>query len=434
MISYIIQTLIFQAVFFFIYEFLLKKETLFKENRLYLIVSQGIVLLLPFVYFPSIQKQMPVVLTNTYEEVTLNINRVTSLETLPFQSNAFSFRLEWLLFLGMFIALCLFLFKIFRLFKQIVKRETISIEGGKLVLLPESTNAFSFFNIIFLGEGISKEKQREIINHELIHIKQRHSLDLLFFELLRIVCWFNPFVYLYQKRVTELHEFLVDEAMVYKDDMDSYTQSILNTIFQTKGVSFTNEYFKSSLIKKRIQMMHKTKSSKRKQFNYLVVIPICLAAIIYISCTKADSNSVEENSLVISEFRTGDIPECLGIEPIFDKKIDNYLSIKNDKEGRELDAVVTLVKEGKAKGEGTPIRRVFVEKNTSYTMKNIPEGIYYIEINSGNEWVEKTNTDGTCTGEFRKDAKYKKESILDFNIIKTPNGFEVPNYEVTLED
>src|SRR5690606_23050570 len=126
------------------------------------------------------------------------------------------------------------------------------IVGGNL--------AFSFFRNIFLGEEIQKDKKRElqIVAHELVHVRQRHSLDLIFFELARIPLWFNPLVYLYQARMAELHEFIAD-AQVVKAERKEHFQLLLSQTFQTQNISFVNQFFKGSLIKMRISMMQKNR-------------------------------------------------------------------------------------------------------------------------------------------------------------------------------
>jgi beta-lactamase regulating signal transducer with metallopeptidase domain len=76
--------------------------------------------------------------------------------------------------------------------------------------LPNTNTAFSFFKSIFLGEQLSEIQKANILLHEKIHIDQHHSIDLLFFEVLRILFWFNPLVYVYQKKMILLQEFTAD--------------------------------------------------------------------------------------------------------------------------------------------------------------------------------------------------------------------------------
>jgi len=87
-----------------------------------------------------------------------------------------------------------------------------------------------------------KSKDLQIINHELIHCKQKHSLDLLFFEILKIVLWFNPLVYVYQKRITLLHEYISDAEVVKETDKKVYFNRLLSETFSVENISFINQF------------------------------------------------------------------------------------------------------------------------------------------------------------------------------------------------
>jgi beta-lactamase regulating signal transducer with metallopeptidase domain len=147
------------------------------------------------------------------------------------------------------------------------------------VIVPNSEVAFSFFRSIFLGEKVVEADHEGIIQHELVHIKQRHSLDLLFFELMRIVGWFNPLVYIYQNRISEMHEFIAD-AQVTKTHKKEQYQLLLSQVFQTQNISFINQFHQSSLIKKRIVMLTKAKSKQILKLKYLVLAPVVMAMLV----------------------------------------------------------------------------------------------------------------------------------------------------------
>jgi TonB family protein len=135
------------------------------------------------------------------------------------------------------------------------------------------------------------EKDHEsIIQHELVHIGQRHSWDLMFFELMRIIGWFNPLVYVYQNRVSELHEFIAD-ANVAKNHKSEQYQLLLSQVFKTQHISFINPFFKSSLVKKRIVMLQKSKSKKVWQLKYLLLLPLLVGILVYTSL-EAQENGI----------------------------------------------------------------------------------------------------------------------------------------------
>ena len=134
------------------------------------------------------------------------------------------------------------------------------LESITIIKLKTSKSAYSFFNFVFLGELISEDEKQTILSHEKVHVREKHSADLIWFELLKIVFWFNPFIYLYQYRIKEAHEYIADERTM-KVNSKTYQNVLLNQLFQSQNLSFVNPFFKKSLIKNRLIMLSKSKSN-----------------------------------------------------------------------------------------------------------------------------------------------------------------------------
>src|SRR5690606_17507209 len=183
---------------------------------------------------------------------------------------------------GMFLSAFLFGYKLYQIIQLKRKGEIQYFEKFTRVVVRDSNMAFSFFRSIFLGDRVPGEDYKSIVQHELVHIKQRHSLDLLFFEGMRIIAWFNPLVYVYQSRISELHEFIAD-AQVAKTHRAEQYQLLLSQVFQTRYISFVNPFFKTSLIKKRIVMLQKTESKQIWRLKYLLMLPLVVGMLVYTS-------------------------------------------------------------------------------------------------------------------------------------------------------
>uniref|UniRef100_UPI004048E8EB M56 family metallopeptidase n=1 Tax=Polaribacter sp. TaxID=1920175 RepID=UPI004048E8EB len=177
-----------------------------------------------------------------------------------------------------------FLVKLAKIIRLIIENEQIDKKFYKLILLSKQSKAFSFFHFIFLGKNIAEDKQEKIIQHELVHSQQKHSIDLLVFEFLRICMWFNPMIYIYQRRITLLHEYISDAEMVKTTEKHDYFNKLLSEAFQVENVSFVNQFYKHSLIKKRITMMKKNKSNPFKKAKYLLLLPLLASMLVYTSC------------------------------------------------------------------------------------------------------------------------------------------------------
>ena len=326
MIQYILECIAFQLLFLGIYDFFLKRETFFQWSRVYLLGTFVLSLILPWVKIEAFKQKVPQTFAAYPEylwglqnaEVVVNSKDVT-LWNVTWQ--------EGVLYGGMIVALLFFSLKIRQLYLLKKRGEQVQFPNFTQVIITNSSIAFSFFKSIFIGDKVLKMKHDTIIAHELVHIKQGHTWDLLFFELMRIIAWFNPLVYVYQNRISELHEFIAD-AHVAKEDKSEQYQQLLSQVFQTEHISFINQFFTKSLIKKRIVMLQKSKSKKVWQLKYLLLIPMVLGMLLYSSCEvvskNEDSESINETSLKsgteIYFSNVEHVPVFPGCENVTDKK------------------------------------------------------------------------------------------------------------------
>ncbi|MEM9687647.1 MAG: M56 family metallopeptidase, partial [Bacteroidota bacterium] len=242
-------------------------------------------ILLPFVRLKSLANVIPREYVIPLPEVILGTTeRIPADDPASSLWTYFSWQ-EWVFILGALLSLLWFALKLLTLLRLKLKATVETSPLYTKIVVKNSNVAFSFFGNIFLGDAILLRDHDTIIRHELVHIRQKHSWDLLYFEILRIVFWFNPLIYGYQKRISEVHEFIADSE-VAKDHKKEQYQLLLSTIFNTSNLSFINPFFKKSLLKKRIMMLQKSKSGKTRQLKYLVLVPVLLSMLIYASCER----------------------------------------------------------------------------------------------------------------------------------------------------
>jgi bla regulator protein blaR1 len=277
---YALQTISIQVVFLLVYQTILKEETFFNYNRIYLIGSIIASLVIPLLQFTIVSNETQIVQLN---EIILSNNWEATLKT-----NALSIFLQasWIKVIyvsGVIISFSLLLFKLEKIVSllKIAKKENFN--GTIIYKLQNSNQAFSFLNYIFIG---NKNQDLDVIlKHELIHKTKLHSLDLLCIELFKVVFWFNPLLYVFQNKLAEVHEFEADATSVIHDKK-KYYETIINQVFQVENIAFTNNFFNQSLIKKRIVMLQKSKSKRMGMLKYATVIPVLLVSVILFS-TKA---------------------------------------------------------------------------------------------------------------------------------------------------
>ena len=296
MIQYILECIAFQLVFLIIYDIFLKRETFFQWNRVFLIGTYALSLILPWIKIEKFKSAVPAQFY-VYPEYTWG---TTDAVVVAAKENP-AFSISWeqgLLFGGMLAALLLFGYKMLQLYRLRRAGQVRHFKDYTQIIIADSAIAFSFLKSIFLGDTVVMREHSNIIEHELVHIKQKHTWDLLFFELMRIVGWFNPLVYVYQNRVSELHEFIAD-AQVVKKNKEQIYEHLLSEVFQTQHISFINQFFTKSLIRKRIVMLQKAKSKKVWKLKYVVFLPMILGMLFYTSCDK-DVKAVSEQEAKVT--------------------------------------------------------------------------------------------------------------------------------------
>jgi len=293
MIQYILECIAFQLVFLIIYDFFLKRETFFQWNRAYLIGTYVLSMVLPWVKIEALKTTVPESYY-VYPEFLWNTN---NLSTTVAAAESPAYNISWeegILYGGMLFATLYFGYKLYQIQKLRSSGSVKYFPNFTRIVVKNSSLAFSFFKSIFLGDKVVEREHESIIKHELVHIEQRHSWDLLFFELMRIVGWFNPLVYVYQNRISELHEFIAD-AKVAKTHKKEQYEFLLSQVFQTENISFVNQFFKSSLIKKRIVMLQKTKSKNVWQLKYLLLVPLVLGMLFYTSSEAQEKDETVQD-------------------------------------------------------------------------------------------------------------------------------------------
>ncbi len=282
---FIYQYKLFLNLFFMylIYFLFLKNETNFKLNRFYLIFSVLFSLVIPFLNFETFIENENI--------FNFNLNEIDISKKNFTQNEAFFNEFDIIFLIYFLISFIFFFFlmkEIFFIKKIIYKNKVIKLKNINFVLLDKKSSSFSFFNYLFISKDIFSDiKKSKIILHEKVHIKQFHSLDLLFLEILKIIFWFNPLIYLYKKSISEVHEYLADDGVLKKTKNSvSYKRLILEEVFYS-NYNIAN-YFNQLTIKNRLVMMTKIKSSEKSKFKILFALPVLIVLFIFSACSDEE--------------------------------------------------------------------------------------------------------------------------------------------------
>ncbi|WP_255046587.1 M56 family metallopeptidase [Lacihabitans sp. CS3-21] len=274
-----VQINLFLVVFYAIYWLFLRKETFHQVNRFYLIGSSIISVLLPFANLSSVKTWA---LAGQIQSLIYEYD----LPELVVSQNT-EHKLNWVLIISiLYLTIVAFLF--LKLAFGVARAYAI-IQSPSF----NESNAFSFFGIIKIDKKLPHF--RTIRAHERVHTLQLHFLDLFFFELLTMVFWCNPVVYLYRATIKNLHEFLADEeASRTLPTVADYATLLLSKQFKIAPEHlFVQQFHKKSTLKIRIQMLLKGKSNNWAILKYGVVAPILFMAVM-VSSVSCSDNSVNE--------------------------------------------------------------------------------------------------------------------------------------------
>ncbi|MCU4176834.1 M56 family metallopeptidase [Carboxylicivirga sp. N1Y90] len=328
------------SIFYLGYVVFFRKETYFTFNRFYLLGSMLLALTIPLISI-----QMDVVnyeyikdtsqgiekFKSYYEHLILItdpefIDEVETSNLAVDQSNVIpldqvksdtakssnSWKISSIIFIIYFIGVLFFTFRflfLLRSLRRIIKQNTSSeTDGINLIYLKEEMPSFSFLNWVFVNKEILKNEEFEqVLEHEKVHVNDKHSVDLILAQIITIFQWFNPLTWRIQKSIKTCHEYIADRQVVNKGhELFDYQSLLLSQLISIRSVELVNNFNLLS-IKKRIAMMNKNKSGLLAKMKAVAIVPILIAAFFLFADMTSRSNEVmASNKATVSNSLNGD--------------------------------------------------------------------------------------------------------------------------------
>ena len=275
---YLLEANLYLAVFYGVYRLLLHKETFYAANRFFLIGSSLLAFSLPLLQMGYLNQ----LFGRGIDEPATKIMDYTNSNDTDLQPLNL---LLYTVYAGIAIFFSVKLIRdIYRIFALSKRSERYQKDKVTYVNLNQDNPAFSFFNLLFIPSAIAGKET--ILKHELVHIRQRHSLDIIFFEIIQILSWFNPITYLLKRDIKLLHEYIADEQTTLKEiGKYDYALFLIKHSFGMEANPLSNHIFNQSILKQRINMLNKEKSTGRARLKFLFALPI--AAVMLGSSTMA---------------------------------------------------------------------------------------------------------------------------------------------------
>jgi TonB family protein len=394
-LNYLLQVNLYLILFYGFYRFLLRSETFFNLNRGYLVASAALAFFIPLMQSDWVRswfvtEQVSQTIDVLYDPQVFYIAVKEQAHSLTFGDFMAIFYI-----IGILVGIARFSGNLAYLGKM-MKQKTAQ---------KDSKQAFSFFNMLFVSKEL---KQRStIMKHEFVHIRQLHSADVMLFELIAIFNWFNPVVYLYKSSIKHIHEFIADEVASRNEASKAdYAMLLFQEQFGVQAIPLTNNFFNSSLLKLRIKMLQKERSTQTALMKYGLIAPLFMLMIVVSSATLASKELKQIESKIEKVTDTHleevtvtksarevlaeegiDLSKALIISPALVDEVRAYQQSK-----RDTNKVLDIVDEQAEFEGGMDALSQFLQKNLKY-----PEAAKRAS-QSGKVFVQFiVNTDGTIS-------------------------------------
>ena len=332
---YLLESGICLSLFYIGYVLLFRKETYFTFNRIYLLLSITLSIGIPLVHLGlTLKPEAPLVkqvenikkFKNYYEKLIYLTDPELGMQNTVKHSNSsldsknkiignlaiasqknkeLWFRvLFWVYVTGVFFFLIRFFYLFLWLYRFSLKHEKSFLQGLHLIQVNDKVPSFSFFNYVFINKNlVTTAELEQVIAHEKIHAKQKHSIDLLIAQAMTIFQWFNPLVWRIRKSMKTIHEYLADREVLQQGyELFDYQSLLLSQLISIRSVELVNNFNLLS-IKKRIAMMNKIKSGFLAKLKALFAIPIITIVFLLfadLSLDKTISSSANNDPVTIS--------------------------------------------------------------------------------------------------------------------------------------
>lgn len=302
---YLLQVNVGLILFYALYKLVCTRDTFFRSRRFILIVSLVLPFILPFIDVRELLESRDRMIMLTHFDYSAVLPEIVVGSEAVETGNRVFVLSEWIGYLylaGVVVLLVRLAVQAFSLYRLIVRMPEKEINGVRIKCLNDPSGPFSFFRWIFMNPAAVKEDEiSEILTHEMAHVKQHHSVDVLLAEMVSICCWMNPFAWLLKREVRLNLEFLADRKVMEAGfATKSYQYHLLGLAYNHKYGLSNN--FNFSHLKQRIIMMNKKKSNAAGHIKYALFVLPAFALLVAgnISCSQDASQTEDAKEEVVA--------------------------------------------------------------------------------------------------------------------------------------
>jgi len=304
-LHYLLEANLYLAVAYGCYWLLFRKQTFYTANRIYLLAITVLCFVIPLVQFNRPEAQAAPVKQGK-NAVIVNYAEMMATSTPTQESFLTANKALQALYLTVSVSMFVYLaIKLYSLLKLVFRNKRQPRKNHTLVYVDDEHTPFSFFGYLFVDK--SGDMNEVMLRHEMVHIRQKHSWDIMFTEVLKIINWFNPVVYLLQNSLKALHEFEADRcAVTNKYNQDNYVDFLIAQAYHSSGVPFAHQFSNKQLLKSRIMKLYQKRSGRLVRLNYLVALPLCAGLLC--ASTMAFSKDYGWIKIGLNELKNSSVP------------------------------------------------------------------------------------------------------------------------------
>ncbi|MCU0467012.1 MAG: M56 family metallopeptidase [Arcicella sp.] len=287
MTIYLLKVVLCSTLFLGCYYLIFQREKIYRFNRFYLLLSLFAPFIIPFIEIESSSTPINIPPVETVFIPTRGVQPLmVEKEVFIAPKQTFEINFPLLIYASVsMVLLFVFLKNIFVLIQEIQNNKKIVLGRIPIILLDKKITPYSFMKYIFVNrENYERQGiEKEILLHEITHIQQGHSLDILLIELMKVFLWFNPLLIFYKKAIQLNHEFLADEAVINTyGNVPNYQCLLIEKARISNSLIFTSS-FNYSITKQRLKMMTKSTSKTKALLITLAFVPLFAIAIFMFS-------------------------------------------------------------------------------------------------------------------------------------------------------
>lgn len=279
MLIYMVKVAIYLVAFYLIYSLMLKSDTMHARNRAFIILSLAASVILPFVSFSTSKPMEIQAFGKLLSEVFVTSDSGTPVKVELHGPAGFIYSVY-------VTGAIIFILKLILDFSSLIFLIVSQRSSGSRIIRFQNFNTagFTAMGYIFINTRLSPEEAGNVIRHERNHLKQNHYIDIILIEFLTAFQWFNPFIHLFNKELRAIHEFQADQGCLSSGiPVASYQSLLLSQIFRSGPIKLSNSFSNPSLLRQRMIMMTKKRTSQLANFKLLSVIPVTGIILLSIS-------------------------------------------------------------------------------------------------------------------------------------------------------